>query len=150
MFVEGGAAVSFPLPAGAGFVDQDNWGHRSRHWARVHTGDDFSTACGTPVLAVTDGTISIRTDQSWSGPWLVMITSGAGPLTTWYAHMAALLVVDGTQVEAGQPIGVVGAEGNATGCHLHLEVHPTAGSIYEDDTDPAGWLREVGAYPSSL
>jgi murein DD-endopeptidase MepM/ murein hydrolase activator NlpD len=64
--------------------------------------------------------------------------------------MEALLVTDGEQVKAGQPIGVVGQEGNATGCHLHLEVHPTAGSIYEDDTDPAGWLREVGAYPSPL
>lgn len=147
--VANGEDVAFPLPSGATFVDQHNFGARSRHWATVHTGDDFSAACGTPVLAATDGTIAIRTDQGWAGPWLVMDSTGPGALTTWYAHMEALLVTDGEQVKAGQPIGVVGQEGNATGCHLHLEVHPTGGSIYEDDTDPGAWLRAVGAYPGS-
>jgi murein DD-endopeptidase MepM/ murein hydrolase activator NlpD len=141
-------ALSFPLPAGTGFVDQHNWGRRSRHWASVHTGDDFSTPCGTPVLAVNDGTVVIRTDQGWSGPWLVMVSTGAGGLTTWYAHMQSLLVSSGQPVVAGQQIGVVGRGGNATGCHLHLEVHPDGGSIYQDDTDPSLWLRTVGAYPA--
>ena len=147
--VVAGAAghVSFPLPAGASFVDQGNWGAASAHWAKVHTGDDLSTACGTPVLAATDGTIIVRTDQSWSGRWLVLVSTGDGQLATWYAHMQALLVTDGESVRAGQQIGVVGDEGNATGCHLHFEVHPYGGSIYEDDTDPQAWLRVVGVYP---
>jgi murein DD-endopeptidase MepM/ murein hydrolase activator NlpD len=139
--------VSFPLPADASFVDQDNWGASSTHWAQVHTGDDLSTACGTPVLAATDGTVLVRTDQTWSGRWLVLVSTGEGRLTTWYAHMQELLVTDGASVRAGQQIGVVGEEGNATGCHLHFEVHPSGGSIYEDDTDPRGWLRAVGVYP---
>ncbi|GAA2154762.1 hypothetical protein GCM10009844_40990 [Nocardioides koreensis] len=139
-------ALSFPLPPGTSFVDQHNWGHRSRHWASVHTGDDFSTACGTPVLAVNDGTVAIRTDQGWSGPWLVMVGAGDGGLTTWYAHMQALLVSSGQPVVAGQQIGVVGQAGNATGCHLHLEVHPSGGSIYQDDTDPSRWLDTVGVH----
>jgi murein DD-endopeptidase MepM/ murein hydrolase activator NlpD len=139
--------VSFPLPADASFVDQDNWGASSAHWAQVHTGDDLSTACGTPVLAATDGTVLVRTDQTWSGRWLVLVSTGEGRLTTWYAHMQELLVTDGASVRAGQQIGVVGEEGNATGCHLHFEVHPSGGSIYEDDTDPRGWLRAVGVYP---
>ncbi len=139
--------VSFPLPDGAAFVDQDNWGHRSDHWATVHTGDDFSAACGTPVLAATGGTVAIRTDQSWSGQWLVMVSTGEGRLTTWYAHLESLLVSDGDEVSAGQPIGAVGAEGNATGCHLHFELHPDGGSIYEDHADPAAWFRAIGVYP---
>lgn len=141
--------ISFPLPASASFVDQHNFGHRSRHWASVHTGDDLSTACGTPVRAVTDGTVLVRTDQGWSGRWLVMVSTGAGRLTTWYAHMQALLVRPGEQVEAGETIGLVGQGGNATGCHLHLELHPTGGSIYADDTDPSAWLRTMGAYPDA-
>ena len=140
-------ALRFPLPAGTGFVDQHNWGHRSHHWASVHTGDDLSTPCGTPVLAVNDGTVMIRTDQAWSGPWLVMVSTGSGELTTWYAHMQSLGVSDGQQVRAGQQIGVVGQQGNATGCHLHLEVHPQGGSIYADDIDPSAWLHTVGVYP---
>jgi len=142
-------ALRFPLPAGTAFVDQHNWGHRSHHWASVHTGDDFSTACGTPVLAVNDGTVVIRTDQAWSGPWLLMVSTGDGGLTTWYAHMQSLGVTNGQQVHAGQQIGVVGQQGNATGCHLHLEVHPEGGTIYADDIDPSAWLHTVGVYPGA-
>jgi murein DD-endopeptidase MepM/ murein hydrolase activator NlpD len=140
--------ITFPLPPGTPFVDQDNFGGRSSHWATVHTGDDFSTACGSPVVAANDGTVMIRTDQRWSGRWLVMVSTAEGSLTTWYAHMQALDVTDGQHVRAGDPIGEVGQEGNATGCHLHFEVHPTGGGIYEDDTDPETWLHRVGAYPS--
>jgi murein DD-endopeptidase MepM/ murein hydrolase activator NlpD len=139
--------VAFPLPKGAGFRDNDNWGHSSGRWARGHTGNDFSVACGTPVLAATAGRIRILTDQSWSGPWLVMVSTGEGRLTTWYAHMEAIGVRPGQRVRAGQPIGLVGTEGNSTGCHLHFEVHPFGGSIYEDNIDPAAWLKAAGAYP---
>jgi murein DD-endopeptidase MepM/ murein hydrolase activator NlpD len=142
-------ALAFPLAEGTAFVDQHNFGYRSKHWATVHTGDDFSTPCGTPVLAVNDGTVLVRTDQVWSGPWLVMVSSGPGELTTWYAHMQALTVVAGQEVHAGDQIGVVGQQGNATGCHLHLEVHPTGGSIYQDDIDPSAWLETVGVYPGA-
>lgn len=140
--------VEFPLPVDASFDDLDNWGQRSRHWVSTHTGDDFSAACGTPVLAATDGTVLVRTDQRWSGRWLVMVDTGPGGLSTWYAHLQSLSVTAGAQVEAGQPIGSVGAEGNAMGCHLHFEVHPDGGSIHQDDIDPAVWLRQVDAYPA--
>lgn len=138
--------VVFPLPANSGYRDDHNFGGRGGHWASVHTGDDFSVACGTPVLAVTDGTVVVRTDQSWAGPWLVQVSTGTGQLTTWYAHMRRLTVASGEHVTAGEQIGEVGDLGNATGCHLHLEVHPHGGSIYRDDIDPSAWLKaHVGA-----
>jgi murein DD-endopeptidase MepM/ murein hydrolase activator NlpD len=139
-------SVSFPLPLSSGFYDNHNWGQRSAHWASIHTGDDYSVACGTPVLAATAGTIQILTDQAWAGPWLVMVSTGQGKLTTWYAHMEALTVHAGQHVKPGQVIGEVGEEGNATGCHLHFELHPDGGSIYQDTTDPDPWLKAVGAY----
>src|SRR3954451_13143087 len=40
--------VTFPLPRGTAYVDNRNWGGRGAHWARMHTGTDLSTACGTP------------------------------------------------------------------------------------------------------
>ena len=75
--------------------------------------------------------------------------------------MQSLDVTDGQLVQAGQQIGEVGSMGNSTGCHLHFEVHPQGGSIYEDDVDPSGWLQThvgseepavqaVAAPPSSL
>jgi murein DD-endopeptidase MepM/ murein hydrolase activator NlpD len=142
-------SVSFPLPPGSGFYDNHNWGQRSARWKSFHTGDDYSVACGTPVLAATGGRIEILTGQGWAGHWLVMVSTGRGKLTTWYAHMEKLAVKAGQHVKPGQVIGLVGDDGNATGCHLHFELHPDGGSIYQDTTDPDPWLRAVGAYPGS-
>ncbi len=133
--------VAMPIAASARFTDQQNFGSSGGHWARGHTGTDLSAACGTPVRASTAGTINIETDQSWAGPWLVQVSTGEGRLTTWYAHMQSVDVADGTRVSAGQQIGEVGSLGNSTGCHLHFEVHPRGGSIYEDDVDPSDWLQ---------
>ncbi len=93
------------------------------------------------MLAATGGVVLIRTDQAWSGRWLVQLSTGSGKLTTWYAHMQALTVAHGQHVTAGEQLGQVGSEGNSTGCHLHFEVHPRGGSIYEDGVDPSVWLR---------
>ena len=79
--------------------------------------------------------------QAWAGNWLVQVSTGEGRLTTWYAHMQSLTVADGQIVQAGQQIGEVGTLGNSTGCHLHFEVHPRGGSIYEDGVDPSEWLQ---------
>ncbi|HEU5036356.1 MAG TPA: M23 family metallopeptidase [Nocardioides sp.] len=141
-------AIAFPLAPGTPYRDLDNFGARSRHWATTHTGDDLSAACGAPVVAATDGTVMVRTDQRWAGRWLVIVSTATGSLATWYAHMQALAVADGQQVAAGDALGEVGQEGNATGCHLHFEVHPEGGSIYADDTDPAAWLDAMGVVPS--
>ena len=142
--------MAFPLPRGTSFRDNRNWGGQGAHWARTHTGTDFSVACGTPVLAATSGQVVIRTDQSWSGRWLVQVSTGIGQLTTWYAHMRAVTVSTGDTVAAGQQLGEVGREGNSTGCHLHFEVHPRGGSIYQDSVDPTSWLREnVGRHSNT-
>jgi endonuclease/exonuclease/phosphatase family metal-dependent hydrolase len=144
----GAGTVTFPLPAGSGYTDAHNWGAVGAAWSKGHTGTDFSVACGTPVLAATGGTVVVRTDQPWSGRWLVQVTTGVGRLTTWYGHLQALLVREGQSVRAGEPLGEVGAEGNATGCHLHFEVHPRGGTIYEDGVDPTAWLQDnIGTHP---
>lgn len=143
-FYADGAAglVHFPLPTSSGYRDSKNFGERSSLRSSWHTGNDYGVACGTPVFAVHAGVVQIETDQSWSGPRLVKITTGPGNLASWYAHMESSTVAAGDQVRAGQQIGTVGSEGNSTGCHLHLEIHPTGGSIYEDPVDPAQWLGE--------
>ena len=145
--LEGG--VVFPLPADSGWRDNDNWNASSGRWKRNHTGDDFSVACGTPVYAAHEGVVTIRTDQGWSGRWLVMVQAAPGGLATWYAHMSGLSTQHGKQVEAGEQIGYVGSLGNSTGCHLHFEVHPLGGSIYEDNVDPVAWLTIARGYPTA-
>ncbi|WP_104105324.1 M23 family metallopeptidase [Nocardioides sp. 616] len=140
-------SVVMPLPVGAAYVDQTSFGSSGSHWESTHTGTDFSVPCGVPVLASTDGVVTVRTDQSWAGKWLVEVDAGPDGVETWYAHMQAVGVRSGEQVTAGQPIGQVGALGNATGCHLHFEVHPGGGP----PVDPTQWLAEnVGKDPSTI
>lgn len=132
--------VQFPLRPGSGYVDRRNFGLTGASWKSQHTGTDFSVGCGAPVVAAHSGTVRILTDRPWAGRWLVQVQVASGRLTTWYAHMQSLSVGDGDWVQAGQVIGEVGQEGNATGCHLHFEVHPHGGAIYEDPIDPSTWL----------
>ena len=138
----GGGPVQFPLPPGSGYVDRRNFGSIGASWRSRHTGTDFSVRCGTTVLAAHSGSVQIQTDQPWAGRWLVRVQVAPNGLTTWYAHMQSLSIRDGDWVRAGQVIGEVGQEGNATGCHLHFEVHPRGGGIYEDPIDPSTWLGQ--------
>lgn len=143
--------VVYPLPRDAHFVDLHNWGRHGAHWARMHTGTDLSSPCGTPVLAATGGVVVVRTDQSWAGRWLVEVSTAPHAVTTWYAHMRALSVRAGQTVTAGQRIGEVGDLGNATGCHLHFEVHTKNGSIYgPDNVNPTTWLSQHVGKPLTV
>lgn len=142
--------VVYPVPAQYVGTDNHNWHETGAYWSKWHTGTDFSAPCGTTVYAAHAGTIEIDTTQrSWAGPQLVKVTTGAGDLTTWYAHMQTVTVSRGQTVAAGEPIGQVGKEGNVSGCHLHFEVHLKNGSIYgPDNVDPSTWLAQNASRPS--
>jgi murein DD-endopeptidase MepM/ murein hydrolase activator NlpD len=59
-----------------------------------------------------------------------------------YAHLSALAVKAGQQVNTGQRIGRSGSTGNATGPHLHFEIR--TGPAYGSDVDPLAYLRAGG------
>ncbi|MFE6645849.1 peptidoglycan DD-metalloendopeptidase family protein [Nocardioides sp. NPDC057772] len=158
-----GISTSVVRPIQAGLaIDNNNYGNSGSNWANMHTGNDYSSPCGTPVQAAHGGTIVIESGGGWgwSGRWLVKVQTAPGNLTTWYGHMQSLSVREGQMVKAGQVIGQVGSEGNSTGCHLHFEVHPHGGGYLQDQVDPAAWLaknigktlqatRQVGGLPGA-
>ena len=53
-----------------------------------------------------------------------------------YAHQARFLVRPGQRVSKGDPIGIVGATGYATGPHLHFEVRENGTVV-----DPMRFVR---------
>lgn len=110
-----------------------------------HTGVDFSAPSGTPVKAVTAGTVVAGpAGGSYGNHVIIKHTDGSYTLS---AHLSAksALGQPGTTVKAGDVIGYVGSTGNSTGPHLHFELRndPTAYSAGVF-SDPIAWLRSHG------
>ncbi len=82
-----------------------------------HNGEDIPAPAGTLVVAPNSGTVRLAKERYFGGQ-TVFLEHGGG-LFTFYMHLSEILVTDGTRVDAGDPIGKVGASGRATGPHLH-------------------------------
>ncbi len=107
--------VTYPIAAAATPQDQRTYSRRSH-------GTDIVAPCGTPVVASFPGTAEVLSGPKWSGPVLVRVYTMQHHLTAWYGYLDSASVTSGQIVSAGQQIGVVGDQGNATTCSLHLEV----------------------------
>ena len=106
----------------------------------VHLGMDFAAGVGTPIYAPNDGIIlyannPVGTYNGFLGNWIGWPLGGGNTImfltqegsTTYavsFAHMAQenFMVSAGQQVKKGQQLGCVGASGNVTGPHSHVEV----------------------------
>jgi murein DD-endopeptidase MepM/ murein hydrolase activator NlpD len=122
--------------SGAGW--SASFGEAGSSWSSgYHTGQDFTAPSGTPVFAVSDGTI---TSANWSDAYgnIIEITHANGD-QSWYAHMSGFERTSGG-VGAGDVIGYVGCTGNCFGDHLHFEYHPGGGEA----ADPIAWLDRNG------
>jgi murein DD-endopeptidase MepM/ murein hydrolase activator NlpD len=87
----------------------------------VHPGIDMAALPETPVVAVTNGVW--RHDvggDGGNGAWL----TGLDDVSYYYAHFSHYSDAPEGLVTAGDVIGFVGMTGNATGPHLHFEIHP--------------------------
>jgi len=90
------------------------------HAWRMHWGLDLAAPRGRVVEAALAGWV---VHAGWSrGYGLMVEVRHASGLTTRYSHLARITCSPGEAVETGQPLGLVGATGRATGPHLHFEV----------------------------
>jgi murein DD-endopeptidase MepM/ murein hydrolase activator NlpD len=109
-----------------------------------HHGDDIFAPLGSPILAVTDGTVF---SVGWNrvGGNRLWLRDKRGD-QFYYAHLAAFspLAANGAQVRAGDVVGFVGDSGDAEGTpfHLHFEIHPAALLFlgYDGVVDPTPFL----------
>jgi murein DD-endopeptidase MepM/ murein hydrolase activator NlpD len=128
---EGGFSAASPQPetAIATGPSQPVYPVRGPHkyWAgmgdgRGHQGVDIGSPCGTPLVAVQAGKVRYSKYHARAGNYTVIDLDGS-TIDLMYAHLREpASVVAGQTVVAGQPIGLVGDTGNASGCHLHFEV----------------------------
>jgi murein DD-endopeptidase MepM/ murein hydrolase activator NlpD len=91
-----------------------------------HHGEDIFAPLGTPLVAVSDGTVF---SVGWNeiGGWRLWLRDPSGN-EFYYAHLSAYspLAVNGKQVKAGDVLGFMGNTGDAihSAVHLHFEIHP--------------------------
>ncbi|MFI5799544.1 M23 family metallopeptidase [Streptomyces sp. NPDC051677] len=135
-------AKQYTLPTSS-YTITSTFGQAGSMWSSgYHTGLDFAAPTGTLIKAVHSGTI---TEAGWAGSYgyRTILTLDDGT-ELWFCHQSSISVSVGQKVGTGDVIGRVGATGNVTGPHLHLEVHPNGNS---DGVDPMAWLRDKGLNP---
>ena len=94
---------------------------------QLHKGLDIGMNGGTPILAISNGTV-IRANYSNSFGNIVEIRHDDGYVSK-YAHQQRLNVKKGQKVKQGDVIGFVGTTGDSTGNHLHLELYDENGEF---------------------
>lgn len=87
---------------------------------RPHFGVDYAAPSGSPVVAVSAGTV-VAAGWSGEGGRMVHLRHASG-YETLYMHLSAISVRVGERVSQGQLIGRVGATGLATGPHLDYRI----------------------------
>jgi murein DD-endopeptidase MepM/ murein hydrolase activator NlpD len=109
---------------------------------RMHQGVDLAAAAGRVVSSAAAGWV-VR--AGWTGGYGLMVeVRHPGDLTTRYSHLSAILCAPGDSVDPGQPLGLVGRTGLATGPHLHFEVWRGG-----EPRDPLPWLGLASAVGSA-
>jgi murein DD-endopeptidase MepM/ murein hydrolase activator NlpD len=135
-------ATQYTLPV-VSYTITGTFGQPGAMWSSgYHTGLDFAAPTGTLIKAVHGGTV---TQAGWAGAYgyRTVLTLDDGT-ELWFCHQSSIGVSVGQKVSTGDVIGRVGATGNVTGPHLHLEVHPNGQATA---IDPAPWLRDKGLNP---
>lgn len=116
-----------PVP---GYSVTTPYGRRGPYWScdpdaagnGIHTGADYAAPAGARVVAARPGNLVHCTRGSAFGSHQVEIRCPDGT-RDFYAHLRSRVAAG--PVNAGDPVGEVGSEGNATGPHLHFERHAT-------------------------
>lgn len=97
--------------------------HPVSHVVRPHNGIDLAAPLGTPIHAIGNGKISFI---GWDGAYgnLIKIQHDER-YASMYAHLLRFApgLSKGSYVSRGQLIGYLGQTGNATGPHVHYEIH---------------------------
>ncbi|MDR1796524.1 MAG: M23 family metallopeptidase [Clostridiales Family XIII bacterium] len=124
----------FERPVQGGFIST-NFGeiritNGDASTSRSHYGMDFAVEEGVPVHAGNAGRVVLAEMLLRTGG-TVVIEHGGG-LKSYYFHMSRVDAVEGSMVEKGDQIGLVGSTGYSTGPHLHYEMR-----IGDQAIDPA-------------
>ena len=133
------SSLTISMPTATGNLSA-KFGQAGPNWSTPHSGLDFDGNTGDDVFVVAAGVVK---DVSTRGSYgrTVTISHGDG-VSSMYAHLSSTEVSVGDTIMAGERIARMGATGNVTGSHLHLEIQARG-----VPTDPYAFL--FGANPGT-
>ena len=104
----------------------------------LHSGIDMASRRRAPVRVTSPGTVTF---VGWKGGFgkLVEVDHGLG-VRTRYAHLSAIFVKRGQELDFREKVGLMGSTGRSSGEHLHYEI-----LVDGRQNDPANFLR-AGQY----
>lgn len=104
-----------------GWREHPNTGREAFHY-----GVDIAAEEGADVCCFADGTVGAVGDSVELGNYLTVHHENG--VLTLYGHLSRVTVASGDKVSRGDKLGEAGHTGNATGTHLHFEIHD--GEVY--------------------
>ncbi|WP_187264844.1 M23 family metallopeptidase [Homoserinibacter sp. GY 40078] len=139
--VTNGGSVRWPFPY---FVPiSSGFGYRPAPCSGCsteHNAIDLTPGAGAPIFAIASGVVIRREPHggSWGNNLTIEHQIDGHVVTSSYAHMQwdSSPIELGQKVEVGDFLGLVGATGQATGAHLHLEI-----KVDGEYVDPYIWLK---------
>jgi len=109
-------------------------------WGASHDGIDLGASTGTPVYAMSKGTvIGSFYDSSFGNKLEIKYWDGS---ISWYGHLSKRIAQKGDTVMPGELVGRVGNTGHSFGSHLHFEMQQSVSS--DTPIDPIRWLKRHG------
>jgi murein DD-endopeptidase MepM/ murein hydrolase activator NlpD len=84
-----------------------------------HGGVDIAKPAGAVVVAPADGVVTLAAAAPFTLEGRLLILDHGHGLSSAFLHLSRIDVAPGQRVAQGQPVGLVGRTGRASGPHLH-------------------------------
>lgn len=107
-----------------------------------HPGVDFAAEPGTPLYAVTSGTVTRTEDLDDRGLCSLTISNRGVDIVYAFRSDHHRRIADNERIAAGQRIGTIGAEAESVDGYVHLEVRRDG-----SHTSPIRYLANMGLRP---
>jgi len=132
-----------------------HWGHPRKN-DRKHAGVDMKAKDGDTIRAPYGGEVEYAIEDNGYGCGGLLVINHGDGVRTRFCHVSKFIKEVGDKVNKGEKVAEIGgstgkkSDGNATGPHLHYEIHTNSENmsngalVFATSVDPeSGWLDNL-------